>query len=119
MKAFRNRFHRPDEMERSILLKAQRNAYLFLVAALLVWTFCESARVFREHRRVNLLPCLLLVTASLVQSFSQLLLTRAAVKDDEDSHETEPLARLVGLACAAGALIAIAVTALAVAGIRL
>ena len=26
---------RPDEMERSILFKAQRNAYLFLTAALL------------------------------------------------------------------------------------
>ena len=33
---------RPDEMERAILFKAQRNAYLFLTAALLVWSLAES-----------------------------------------------------------------------------
>ena len=31
-----------DEMERHILFKAQRNAYLFLVAALVIWSFYES-----------------------------------------------------------------------------
>ena len=33
------RFRKMDEMERHILFKAQRNAYLFLVTALIIWSF--------------------------------------------------------------------------------
>ena len=39
------RLRKPDEMERTILFKSQRNAYLFLVFALIAWTFFESYRV--------------------------------------------------------------------------
>ena len=98
--------HKMDEMERHILFRAQRNSYLFLVLALTVWTFYESGRVYLHHTRLNLVPCLLLVVSVLIQSFSQLILTRAAVKGDEDSYETGPLARIVVLACAAAGLIA-------------
>lgn len=97
--------HRPDEMERHILFKAQRNAYLFLVAALVIWSFYESLRVYIHHSRLNLLPCLLLTAAVLIQSVSQLILTRGAVKDDEDSCETGPLVKLVLLACAVAAVV--------------
>ena len=31
------KFHRPDEMEKDILFRAQRNAYIFLIAALFLW----------------------------------------------------------------------------------
>lgn len=111
-------FRRPDEMERFILFKAQRNAYLFLVAALFLWTVYESCRVYIHHTRLNLLPCLLLGAAALIQSFSQMALTRNAVKDDEDSCETGPLARMVVLACAAAGVLAAAVTAVAILGVR-
>lgn len=104
-------FHRIDEMERHILFRAQRNAYLFLVAALTVWSFYESWKVFAWHTRLNLIPCLLLVAAVQIQNFSQLILTRSAVKDDEDSCETGPLARIVALACAAACVIAAAAAA--------
>ena len=100
------RLRRPDEMERHILFRAQRNAYLFLVAALAVWSFYESWQVYARHTRLNLLPCLLLAAAALIQSFSKLVLERRAVQDDEDSYETGPLARIVVLACAAAGLIA-------------
>ncbi|MCI9122178.1 MAG: hypothetical protein HFG00_11775 [Oscillibacter sp.] len=119
MKRFWKWFRKADEMEQSILLRAQRNAYLFLVAALVAWTFWESAGVYHARARLNLLPCLLLAAAALIQGFSQLLLTRRAVKDDEDSCETWPLARLIGLCCLTGGLIAAAVTALLVLGVRL
>lgn len=100
-----------DEMEQQILFKAQRNGYLFLAAALLVWSLWESIQVYRFNTRLNLLPSLLLVTAALIQSFTQLALTRRAVKDDEDSRETGPLAGIIVLCCAmAGA--AAAITAL-------
>ena len=95
-------FRRPDEMERFILFKAQRNAYLFLIAALFLWTVYESCRVYIHHSRLNLMPCLLLVGASLIQGFSQLVMTRSAVKDDDDSYETGPLVRIVVLACGGG-----------------
>lgn len=89
-----------DEMERHILFRAQRSAYFFLVAALTAWSFYESWQVYARRTRLNLLPCLLLVGAVLIQSFSQLVLTRRAVQDDEDSFETGPLAKLAVLACA-------------------
>ena len=109
---------KPDEMERFILFRAQRNAYLFLVAALLCWSLYESCRVYIHHSRLNLLPCLLLIAAALIQSFSQMALTRNAVKDDEDSCETGPLARMVVLACAAAGVLAAAVTAVVILGVR-
>ena len=106
MKGNWKKFHRMDEMERHILFKAQRNAYFFLVAALAVWSFYESWQVYVQHTRLNLLPCLLLVGAVLIQSVSQLALTRSAVKDDEDSYETGPLARLVVFVCAVACVMA-------------
>ena len=62
-------FRKMDEMERHILFKAQRNAYLFLIAALVIWSFYESIQVYIHHSRLNLLPCLLLTAAVLIQSF--------------------------------------------------
>lgn len=51
-------------------------------------------------------------TAALIQALSQLLLTRRAVKDDEDSYETAPLMKTVILLCvAAGAAVAVAAAA--------
>lgn len=71
-----------------------------------MWSFYESWQVYARHTRLNLLPCLLLAAAALIQSFSKLVLERRAVQDDEDSYETGPLARIVVLACAAAGLIA-------------
>ena len=109
---------RPDEMERSILFKAQRNAYLFLTAALLVWSLAESWGVYARRDPLNLLPCLLLGTAALVQGFSQLVLTRRAVKDDEDSRETGPLALLVVAACAVTGIVAALIAAVVLLSVR-
>lgn len=111
-------FRRPDEMERSILFKAQRIAYLFLVASLFLWSLYESCQVYLGRGGLDLMPCLLLVGAALIQSFSQLILTRRAVKDDEDSCETGPLARLVVLACAAGGVLAAVAAAFVLLGMR-
>ena len=111
-------FRRPDEMERFILFKAQRNAYLFLIAALFLWTVYESCRVYIHHSRLNLMPGLLLVGASLIQGFSQLVMTRSAVKDDDDSYETGPRVGSVGLACAAAGVLAAAAAALVLMGVR-
>ena len=111
-------FHRMDEMERHILLKAQRSAYLFLVAALAVWSFYESWQVYARHTRINLLPCLLLVGASLVQGFSQMVQTRRAVQGDEDSYETGPFVKIVLFACVLAGFLATAVAALVLTGVR-
>lgn len=89
------RLHAPDEMEKAILFRAQRNAYFFLIAALLAGSFYEGYRVYRYHTPLNPYPCFLLVAAVLIQIFSRLVITRNAVKGDEDSYETGPLKRLV------------------------
>lgn len=111
-------FRRLDEMERSILFKAQRNAYLFLTAALLIWSLYESCQVYLHHSRLNLLPCFLLVSAVVIQAFSQLILTRSAVKDDEDSFETGPLLRIILLVCVIVSILATAIAAIVLMGVR-
>lgn len=108
-----------DEMERFILFKAQRNAYYFLLFSLLIWSLYESYQVFAYHGRLNLLPCLLLVAAVNIQSFSQLILTRNAVKDDEDSYETGPLAKIVLLICVVVSIVATGVAVILMMGVRI
>lgn len=110
-------FRRLDEMERSILFKAQRNAYLFLAAALLIWSLYESCQVYLHHSRLNPLPGLLLASAAVIQAFSQLIMTRGAVKDDEDSFETEPLLRIILLVCVIVSILAAAVAAIVLLGV--
>ena len=109
---------RPDEMERAILFKAQRNAYLFLTAALLVWSLAESWGVYARRDPLNLLPCLLLAAASLIQALSQQIMTRRAVKDDEDSCETGPLVKLIALLCVAASVAATVAAAVLLMGVR-
>lgn len=113
------RFDKADEMQRMIMLKAQRNGYVFLALALLCWFLYESYKVYAWREPLNLIPCLLLAGAALIQAFSQLVLTRRAVKDDEDSDETGPLFALVLLACIAAGAAAVAGAALLLAGARL
>ena len=55
--------HKPDEMEREII---------FLIAALLVWSFYESYKVYNYHTRLNLMPSMLLAASILIQTFSGL-----------------------------------------------
>ena len=47
MKHFLKRlgFYSPDEMEKAILFKAQRNAYIFLVISLLAWSLYELSLI--------------------------------------------------------------------------
>lgn len=111
-------FRKPDEMERHIIFRAQRNSYFFLMAALLIWSFWESCKVYIYHTRLNLIPCLLLAGAALIQSFSQLVMTRNAVKDDEDSFETAPLLKIIVLVCVTASAIATAGAALLLMGVR-
>lgn len=111
-------FHKMDEMEQHIAFKAQRNAYMFLVLALVVWAFVESYRVYAYQTPINLMPSMLLAAAGLIQSISQWAMTRSAVKGDEDSHETEPLLRLILWVCVAAGLIATVGAAFVLMGVR-
>lgn len=106
-------------METAIRFKAQRNAYLFLVISLLIWSFYESYKVYTAHSRLNLVPCLLLVTAAVIQTFSQLIMTHNAVKGDEDSCETGPFIKIVLLICVIAGVIATAVTSIILLSVRL
>lgn len=109
---------RMDEMERHIAFRAQRNAYFFLIAALLAWSFYESYRVYAYHTRINPLPCALLGAAGLIQTFSQLVMARNAVKDDEDSLETAPLLGIIVLICVVAGAAATVGAAIILMGVR-
>ncbi|MBQ4645666.1 MAG: hypothetical protein IJB72_07895 [Clostridia bacterium] len=88
-------FHKMDEMEQHIAFKAQRNALVFLLSALFIWTIYESYKVYTFHSELNLFPCFLLATASCIQTFSQLIMTHNAVKDDEESPKASPLLKTI------------------------
>lgn len=120
MKQFLKRlgFHSPDEMEKAILFKAQRNAYIFLVISLVSWSLYESYKVYVYHSRLNLIPCFLLVMTMAIQSLSQFIMTRNAVKDDEDSYETGAIVKVIVLICVIVSIIATVVTAIVFMGVK-
>lgn len=111
-------FHKPDEMEKNIIFKAQRNAYLFLIFALLIWSCFESFKVYLYHDTLNLIPCALLIVAAAVQGFSQFIMERNAVKDDEDSFIISPMLKIIILSCVVFSVIATAVSCLLLMGVR-
>lgn len=119
MKNFFNRLssYKMDEMQSYILLRSQRAAYLFLVAALFVWSLYESYKVYAYHEGLNLIPCLLLVSASIVQNISQAVMTRKAVKDDEEADETGPFIKLAVTLSVLAGVIATAVAAIMIMGV--
>ncbi|RHO52733.1 hypothetical protein DW094_13845 [Ruminococcaceae bacterium AM07-15] len=101
-------FRKMDEMEQMIAFKAQRNAYGFLILALLVWTVWEGWGAFPTQSKAGPLAGFLLVAAVLVQMLSQFVMERNAVKDDEDSYETMPLLKIILWVCiVAGVLVAV------------
>ncbi len=112
-------FRKMDEMEQHIAFKAQRNAFVFLLAALLIWTLYEAYTVFAFDAVLNPFPCMLLAAASCIQTFSQLIMTRNAVKDDEDSFETSPLLKIIIWACVVVGAIATIVAAIMIMGVKL
>lgn len=77
-------FRRMDEMEHSIILRAQAYSFRFLAAALFLWSCWESWVVRPNGGSLNQKPCLLLLAACFIQIGIQQLLTRRAVAGDEE-----------------------------------
>lgn len=88
-------FHKMDEMEKYIAAKARRNAYLFLVSALAVWTFYEGIQGLIRRTNLNILPCMLLAASALIQMASRLIMTRNAVQEEDESNEMKPLVQTI------------------------
>ena len=112
-------FRKMDEMEQHIAFKAQRNALVFLLVALFGLTLYESYKVYAFHTPLNLVPCFLLVAASWIQTLSQLIMTRNAVKDDEDSFETSPLLKIIIFICVVVAVVVTIGAAIIIMGTKL
>lgn len=101
-------FYKPDEMEQQIAFKAQRNALLFLIIALFIWTLYESYKVYAFHTSLNLLPSFLLVASTIIQAVSQAVMSHNAVKDDEEAPKV-PLILKEILLCAVITAIIVAI----------
>lgn len=112
-------FHKMDEMEQHIAFKSQRNAYIFLMIALLIWTVYEAVTVFVNDTMLNPLPSILLCVASAIQNFSQLIMTRNAVKDDEDSYEASPLLKIILWVCVVVGILVTVGAAILTMGVKL
>jgi len=111
--------HRPDEMEQYILFKAQRNAYWFLIVAMLLWSFYESAHTLIHKTTLNIMPCTILVAAVLIQTVTQLILSRNAVKDDEESFEAVPYRILIILLVSTAVIAVVVAFTVMLAGVAL
>ena len=110
MKQFFNKIgiHKMDEMEKNISLKAQRNALIYLIVALLVWSLYESYNVHMQNSTINLAPCFLLVSTSFVLIFSQMYLQKRAVKGDDEYKEENPFYKLIlAIAIIVGVIVSI------------
>ena len=105
-------------MEKAILFKAQRNAYIFLVISLLAWSLYESYKVYVYHNRLNLFPCFLLVMTMAIQTLSQFIMTRNAVKNDEDSYKTEAVVKVIVLICVIVSIFATVAAAIVFMGVK-
>ena len=88
-------FRKMDEMEKDIALKAQRNALIYVLLVLAVWSFYESFKVYTQHTPLNSAPSFLLVTTSFVLIISQLVLQRRVVKGDDEYKGTTPLFKII------------------------
>ncbi len=113
------RFGHMDEMQRMLYYRSQSYAYGFLFAALFIWTIYESITTLRNHDDLNLVPCLLMVGATLIQNFSQLVMQHNAVKDDEEYQFSQPLFKLILLACAIAVVINLVTTAIVMLVVKL
>lgn len=112
-------FRKMDEMEQHIAFKAQRNALLFFELALLSWSFYECYKVYAYQTRLNTFLCLILSVGLVIQGFSQLIMTRNAVKNDEDSCETWPLFKILLLCLVIAAVIISFGVAFIIMGVKL
>lgn len=121
MKQLLKRFglHSLDEMEKAILFKAQRNAYIFLIISLLAWSLYESYKVYVYHSRLNPFPCFLLAVTLVIQTLSQFIMTHNAIKDDEDFYAAEAVAKVIVLICVIVNIIATIVTAIIFMGVKI
>lgn len=80
-------FRKMDEMERLIALKAQRNALVYVVVFLLIWSLGNSLRTLRDQVPLDNTPSLLLSTAVLVLIGSQLYYQHKALSGSEEGKE--------------------------------
>lgn len=92
---FKLGFRKMDEMEKNIALKAQRNALIYVLLALAVWSLYESFKAYTQHTSANSIPSFLLVTTSLVQIFSQLVLQKRVIKGDDEYKDDNPLLKII------------------------
>ena len=107
-------FRKMDEMERMVALKAQRNALLYGVVFLLGWSIYNSIQAMAAGSRADLTPSFLLVTMSLVLTFSQVYYQKRLLAGSEEGEEYSRSFRHTMLAALAVAAVLVAVGAAAI-----
>jgi len=83
-------------MERSIKLKSQSFAYRITTILLGAWALYEIYLVlFTSAQQLNLMPVIVLTVANNVKYFSELVLKRKMVLDDEEYKESNKIVRAI------------------------
>lgn len=81
-------FHKMDEMEIEITLKAKSYAQLFTMLSLFLWAVYEIIRtVLQEDYQGTWIPWMILLISLCIESLSKQILQNSAIADD-DEYET-------------------------------
>lgn len=88
-------FHKMDEMEKNIALRAQRIALTYSLIVLILWSLSELYKAYMYQIKLNELPCFLLISTCWVLIISQAVLKKQAIKDDEEYQKENPIWKFV------------------------
>ncbi len=76
-----------DEMDRNIRLRSEEFGFKTAVFALAIWTLYESWEYLFNSGSYNSLPTLILLVTLCVQGFSEMVMKRKMISDDEEYKE--------------------------------
>ncbi len=80
-----------DEMDRKIQLRAEEISYRITLAILSIWTLYNCRQTLVNGEKYNIIPGLVVCLVVSVQSFSQMVMKRKMIDDDEEYREPNKL----------------------------
>lgn len=99
MRDFRKKagIRKRDEMERNILLKAQRNALIYVKSVFLIWSLHEFYKCYTQSASFSLVPIFILCTTLMVEGFFQFFYQKKAVEGDDEYQEPSAARDMIGI----------------------
>ena len=84
-----------DEMDRNIQLHSEEWGYKTVLLALCIWTVFNIYQALANGAELEMTPCLVLCLSVCVQGFSQVVMKRKMIADDEEYKEPNKLMQAI------------------------